>query len=174
MTDEMSPNASNDDHLRRQAAQHLADQLEMSCELLQRSQVLAAQTRGDRIKPLVAGARLIAANAQLARALGFLAQTESRNRSFIETIQPPAPKTAKLNSRFSKPEKTPLERAQVIEKFYRRLDEIIKDSIRHRSGDPSAPDIVARNLKMAQEGVARQTEILAENGDEDDGEGEKD
>jgi hypothetical protein len=68
---------------------------------------------------------------------------------------------------------TPLEEAEVNEKFYRRLDEIVSDSIRHRSGDPAAPDVVARNLRMAREDIARREGGPAAEGDEDGGEEEE-
>jgi hypothetical protein len=68
------------------------------------------------------------ANAQVARALAHVALVESRRRMIIETIQPPPPKKAELNSRFLSPENEGDPHAELE----RRLDRLLEDSQREQ------------------------------------------
>lgn len=89
--------AMSDDELRHHGAARLAEHLDMTTDLVERCGQLAGMREGDRVAPLYAAARLMQANAQIAKALGYVAQTEIRRRTIIEHIQPPAAKTAYSN-----------------------------------------------------------------------------
>ena len=89
--------AMSDDELRHHGAARLAEQLDMTSDLVERCGQLADMREGDRVSPIYAAARLLQANAQIAKALGYVAQAEIRRRTIVEHIQPPAAKTADLN-----------------------------------------------------------------------------
>jgi len=108
-----------------------------------RCEELANFRKGDRLGPVYAAARLMNANAQVAKALAQVAPIESRRSSIVERIQLPDPKTAELNSRLAKEETD----ARAKLKGWRRLNEIVEQSIRARSGDTQAEDRVAQVLK---------------------------
>ena len=94
---ENSPENS-DEELRRFAVARLADHLEMGVSLVARCEHFAELPKGDRVNPLFAAARLMNANANVARAFAQVAQVERRQRTIIERIQPPAPQNADSNS----------------------------------------------------------------------------
>jgi hypothetical protein len=71
------------------------------------------------------------ANAQVARALAHVALVESRRRTIIETIQPPPPKKAELNSRFSSPE----ENDNALFELERRIDRLAKAARQEQERD---------------------------------------
>jgi len=68
------------------------------------------------------------ANAQVARALAHVALVESRRRMIVETIQPPQPKKAELNSRFPSPREEGDARAELE----RRLDALLETTQREQ------------------------------------------
>jgi hypothetical protein len=95
---------SQDEVHRQSAAHELAGYLQRGGAMLARCEALSKAARGDRLGPVYAAARLMNANAQVARALAHVALVESRRRTIIETVQPPAPKNTELNSRFPSPQ----------------------------------------------------------------------
>jgi hypothetical protein len=119
---------SQDEVHRQSAVEELARYLARSGAMLARCEALSKATRGDRLGPVYAAARLMNANAQVARALAHVALVESRRRTIIETVQPPAPKNTELNSRFPSPEETEDPRA----KLERRLDALLEASRREQ------------------------------------------
>jgi|WetSurMetagenome_2_1015567.scaffolds.fasta_scaffold774788_1 hypothetical protein len=111
--------ASTQDEIHRQSAvEQLAGYLARGGALLARCEALANAARGDRLGPVYAAARLLNANAQVAKALAHVALVESRRRTIIETVQIPAPKKAELNSPFLSAE----EEDNALEELERRLD----------------------------------------------------
>jgi nucleotide-binding universal stress UspA family protein len=123
-----------DDAARREAIDHLLGQLNVSGALIERCELLAHTSKGDRTKPLFAGARLLAANAQLARALALLAQTEIRHRSIVETIQHSGQGRGRLNYSFSNdpssyevgPTPEYQRQEQARERLTRKLDRLLE------------------------------------------------
>jgi len=98
-----SPVISSAEELRRQAAQYLIDHLEISSSLMARCEALAYQAEGDRTSPLFAAARIMRVSADTARALGQVANGETRHRSIIEKVEtykapPPDPVGADLDA----------------------------------------------------------------------------
>jgi hypothetical protein len=95
----LAPQSQDEVH-RQSAVEELAGYLAKARGMLARCEAMSKAARGDRLGPVYAAARLMNANAQIARALAHVALVESRRRMIIETIQSPAPKKAELNSRF--------------------------------------------------------------------------
>jgi hypothetical protein len=96
----LAPQSQDEVH-RQSAAAELARFLVRGSELLARCEALAKVNRGaNRLGAIAAAARLMNANAQVARALAHVALVESRRRLIVETIQPPKAENAELNSRF--------------------------------------------------------------------------
>lgn len=142
-----------DDALRRFAAEQLAQHLETGASLVERCEALALTSRGDRLGPLNAAARLMHANAHVAQTLAHVALVERRSRSIIERIQPPDPKIAELNSKMQDEETAIRSRL----KFYRRMNEHIEQSIRARTGESEEPDSVADLIRRTEEDLERRT-----------------
>lgn len=90
---------SRDDQLRRIAAQRLLEHIETGMSLIAHCEHLANKTKGDRLGPLNAAARLLRANAGTARVLANTLQIERRQRSIVERIQTRKPDPAELNSK---------------------------------------------------------------------------
>ena len=139
-----------DDELRRIAAERLAEHLEIGASLVARCEHLAGLSKGDRTGPLYAAARLMRADAEIARALATMVGVERRSKSIIERVQPVDPKKAELNSTFQKQKLD----AEGRLKVYRRMEEIVAQSIRARSGDPQAHDQIADLIKHEEEEIA--------------------
>jgi len=89
--------AMSDDELRHHGAARLAEHLDITTELVERCNHLAGMREGDRVSPIYAAARLMQADAQIAKALGYVTQAEIRRRTIVEHIQLPVAKTADLN-----------------------------------------------------------------------------
>jgi hypothetical protein len=113
---------SPDEVHRQSAVEELAGYLARSGGMLARCETMSKAVRGDRLGPIFAAARLMNANAQVARALAHVALVESRRRVIVETIQPPQPKNAELNSGFPSPE----EDEQDLAELNRRIDALIE------------------------------------------------
>jgi len=90
---------SSDDALRREAVQHLADNLEIGSSLIARCEEFALKSRDDHLAPMHAAARLMQASAKLADSLSNVAQVERRRRSIVELIEPIDPQQRELNER---------------------------------------------------------------------------
>jgi len=144
------PPLSSDDALRREAVQHLADNLEIGSSLIARCEEFALKSRDAHLAPMHAAARLIQASARLADSLSNVAQVERRRRSIVERIEPIDPKQRELNER----KKQDLVGANVRMKIWRRMDEHIEQSIRARMGDTSVSDSVARLIREEEENIA--------------------
>ncbi len=84
--------APTDDALRRLAGERLAQHLALGAVLVARCEQLALASRGDRLGPLMAAARLMQANAKVAETLAHVALVERRQRSIIEHNQAVEPK----------------------------------------------------------------------------------
>jgi hypothetical protein len=142
---------SFDETLRREAVQHLSDDLEIGSSLLARCEEFALQSREANLAPMHAAARLMQASAKLADSLSGVAQVERRRRSIVERIEPIDPKQRKL----IETNKQELVSSNTRMKIWRRMDEHIEQSIRARCGDASASDSVARLIKEEEETIAR-------------------
>ena len=99
------PAANRDDVYRQIAVEDIALALTHGGELLAHCHKLADLMHSDALGTVNAAARLMNAQANLARALAQVAQVERRSRSIVETIQKPDPENAGLNSLFSEPKK---------------------------------------------------------------------
>jgi hypothetical protein len=120
---------SRDEVHRQSAVEELAGYLAKAGGMLARCEAMSKAARGDRLGPVYAAARLMNANAQVARALAHVALVESRRRMIIETVQPPMPKKAGLNSRFSSledEEESPEENDKARAELERRLDRLLE------------------------------------------------
>jgi hypothetical protein len=142
--------ARSDEELRRLAAERLSEHLEMGASLVARAEHLAELPKGDRLGPLYAAARLMRANALVAQTLANVVQVERRQRSIVEHIQPPDPKVVELNARLQKEEGDSESRL----KIYRRMNEIVEQAVRARTGDAQAEDRVAFLIKHELEELA--------------------
>ena len=79
----------SDEAMRRHAVERLADHLDIATGLMERCEHLAALPKGKRVEPIFAAARLMQADAHVAKALAQMAQVERRQRTIIERVQPP-------------------------------------------------------------------------------------
>lgn len=148
-TEEPSP--QRDDELRRLAAERLAEHLDIGASLVARCEHLAELPKGDRLGPIYAAARLMRAQALVAQALANVVQVERRQRSIVERIQSPDPKQAELNSKIKKEGLD----AEARLKVFRRLDELVEQSIRARTGETDEADRIAELIKGEEEDIAR-------------------
>jgi hypothetical protein len=122
----LAPQSQDEVH-RQSAVEELAGYLAKAGVMLDRCEAMSKAARGDRLGPVYAAARLMNANAQVARALAHVALVESRRRMIIETIQSLPPKKAELNSRFLSPENqeaTPENKDDAFAELERRLDRL--------------------------------------------------
>jgi hypothetical protein len=131
-----------DEALRRLAASRLAEHLDIGAQLVARCKKLADVTRGDRLGPLTAAARLMNSNARIAHALAHVALVERRQRTIIERIQPAKPESVELNSK-----KTPTEMRREIEMKLARAEAARR---RERLRQPIDPQEEA-NLMLQEE-----------------------
>jgi len=90
--------AKSDEKLRRLAAARLAEQLDIGSGLVERCEQLAAIPDTDRVRAILAAARMMQANAAAARALARVAGVEARSRRIVEYVQPPVPISNDSNS----------------------------------------------------------------------------
>ena len=88
----------SDEELRHFAVARLAEYLDIGASLVQRCEHLAELPTGDRLAPLYAAARLMHANANVARSFAHVAQVERRQKTIIEHIQPRVLQMADSNS----------------------------------------------------------------------------
>ena len=91
--------APPDDAYRQIAVEELAVQLSRGTALLAQCQVIAKLTP-ESLGPIREAARLMNANAEIAKALARMAQVERRSRTIVEADQKPDPENAGLNARF--------------------------------------------------------------------------
>ena len=124
----LAPQSQDEVH-RQSAVEELAGYLTKAGAMLDRCEAMSKAARGDRLGPVYAAARLMNANAQVARALAHVALVESRRRTIIETIQPLQPKNAELNSRFPSPQEGEDARAGLE----RRLDALLEGARREQA-----------------------------------------
>jgi hypothetical protein len=109
-----------DDAYRRFAVEELALHLARGSALLERCEQMSKEDRADQVGAVHAAARLMSANAQLAKALAQLALVERRSRTIVETIQRPDPEIAGLNARFLPSQKSE-EIQAILERGLRQL-----------------------------------------------------
>jgi hypothetical protein len=128
-----APQEQDEAH-RQSAANELAAYLASARTMLARCEAMAKATRGDRLGPIYAAARLMNANAQVAKVLAQVVLVESRRRMIIETIQPPKPEKAELNSRFFSPARfpSPEDGEDPRAKLERRINALLEASRREQ------------------------------------------
>ncbi|MGC9953593.1 MAG: hypothetical protein ABSD21_04875 [Rhizomicrobium sp.] len=122
----LAPQSQDEVH-RQSAVEELAGYLARGGAMLARCEAMSKAARGDRLGPVYAAARLMNANAQVARALAHVALVESRRRMIVETIQSPQPKNAELNSRFlsqENEEDPSVNKDDALAELERRLDRL--------------------------------------------------
>ena len=126
--------------VRQYAVDKLAAHLDVGVTLAMHCEMLAGKTKGDRLGPVYAAARLMRANAAVAEALATVGGIERRRRSIVERIQSPDPRAAELNSGLQK-EKTPDE--ERMERL-RLLNERIMHAGQMRPGVDCTADEIAQ------------------------------
>jgi len=131
---------SQDEIHRQSAASELAAYLASARTMLARCEAMSKAVRGDRLGPIYAAARLMNANAQVARALAHVALVESRRRTIVETIQSPQPRNTQLNSRFP----SPGDEDEALASLERRIDALAE---------------AARRETERQEGLAAESSL---------------
>ena len=136
---QLPAHARTDDVYRRFAVEELALQLARGSALLARCEAIAKEEPPDQLGPIYAAARLMNANAQLAKALAQVAMVERRSRTIVETIQRPDPKIAGLNSSLPR-----LLENQDIRAFLERGLRLLLEQQREEQPPPEALAIVHR------------------------------
>jgi hypothetical protein len=114
--------SKSDEDLRRMAVARLAEHLDIGSSLVLRCEQLANATRGDRLGPLYAAAKLMGSNARVAQALAHVAQVETRRRSIVERIEPLGRQKGELN--WGSP--PPSEEDTSLDELERRLQALAK------------------------------------------------
>ena len=125
----LAPQSQDEVH-RQSAASELAAYLACARTMIARCEAMSKAARGDRLGPIHAAARLMNANAQVARALAHVALVESRHRTIVEKIQPPAQKNPQLNSTFSSGGEQEDARAELERRLDARLESIRREKER--------------------------------------------
>lgn len=95
------PSPHSSEAYRRFAVEELALHLMHGSSLLAQCKALAEASGDDPTGPILAAARLMNANAKIAKALTEAAGTERRSRMIVEVVQRPDPQIAGLNSTFA-------------------------------------------------------------------------
>lgn len=142
---------NSDEELRRLAVSRLSKHLDVASGLVTRCEAMAKVRRGDRLGPIYAAARLMRADAQVAKALAQVALLETRHRSIIERVQPPASKSPELNWSLQ----SRGERCEEALKVWHRLGEIVEETVRFRQGESGARDVVADLIRREEETLAK-------------------
>jgi len=125
--------AELDDAYRQIAIEELALHLSRGSALLQRCDEMSREYRSDQVGAVHAAARLMNANAQLAKALAQLALVERRSRTIVETIQRPDPKNAGLNSILTSPQySSPRQRRKIRDALERGLLQFLEEQKQDR------------------------------------------
>ena len=125
----LAPQSQDEIH-RQSAVEELAGYLVKAGGMIDRCEAMSKAARGDRLGPVYAAARLMNANAQVARALAHVALVESRHRTIVEKIQPPAPKNPQLNSTFPSGGEQEDARAELERRLDARLESIRREKER--------------------------------------------
>jgi hypothetical protein len=162
-TSDASTPAEADEALRRLAAERLADHLEIGISLAGHCEMLAGKTKGDRLGPVYAAARLMRANAAVAEALANVAQIERRRRSIVERVQTPDPKKAELNSRLQEEKSAAEERLKLLKHVDGLLEQMSRGGKVDEGEKARLARVVQDQLSMI-EGL-RGEEVDAEIGD---------
>jgi hypothetical protein len=125
--------AAKDDAYRQITVQDLALALSRSDALLARCQAMAEVADFGQLGPIHAAARLMNAQAQVAKALAQTAQVERRSRRIVETIQRPDPENAGLNSIFSNEQgSSPEQREKIRDALERALLQFLQEQKQDR------------------------------------------
>ena len=114
------PHPEKDDVYRRFAVEELALQLHRGGALLAHCQAVAQVVPTNELGPLREAARLMNANAQIARALALVALVERRSKTIVERIQEPDPGIAGLNSILTPPQISPPQQRKKIRDILER------------------------------------------------------
>lgn len=92
--------ARADEDIRRVAMARLGEHLEVGARLVARCEAAAETSLNDGVRPLLAAARLVRANAEVAQTLARLASMERRRRPGIfEATERSRPDSAELNAK---------------------------------------------------------------------------
>jgi len=150
--------AKSDEELRRLAVARLSEHLDIGSSLVTRCEELASVHRGDRIGPIYAAARLMRANAQVAKALAQVALLETRHRSIVERIQRAVPKPGELNCSSQNRGEEGESEEQAAEgnlKVWHRLQQIVEETIRFRQGESDGQDVLTELIQREEQTLAR-------------------
>ncbi|HXC57632.1 MAG TPA: hypothetical protein VNU97_20190 [Rhizomicrobium sp.] len=140
------------------AAEKLHAQLDIGLALLRHCQSLAHFAKGDRSLPVAVAARVMQSNVATARGIAPAANGETRHRSIVQAIPPPDRKKQERKAQIH----DELEMVKVRERLSRRLDELVEQSVRARSGDSNECDRVAQIVESDRKTVAHLEKNLAE------------
>lgn len=91
--------ARTDEELRRMAAARLSEHLEIGARLVARCEVAAETSPSDGAGPLLAAARLVRANAEVAQTLARLAAMERYRHKIFDPRGARRPGSGELNSK---------------------------------------------------------------------------
>jgi hypothetical protein len=133
------PQPRDDEAYRRLAVEELTLHLARGGALLRRCEEMAELAEVGEYGAILAAARLMNANAQLAKALAQVALVERRSRTIVETIQRPDPKIAGLNSSLP-----PLLKNQEIRAVLERGLRLLLEQQRQEQPPPEALAIACR------------------------------
>lgn len=123
----------SDETYRQITVEQLALTLVRSDSLMVRCAELASIARSDEMGAINAAARVMTANAVVAKALAQLAKVERCSRTIIETIQKPDPENAGLNSIFSSTRiSTPEQRDKIRDVLERALLQFLAEQKQDR------------------------------------------
>ncbi len=106
---------------------------------------LALAGDGDPVAALNAASRLLKADAAVAAMLARLAHVETRHRTLVDVNKPTKESQAELNRKKFFADQAQTRDAQ--KRFWELLDQHVSNAIRHRMGDASVEDRIARALK---------------------------
>lgn len=124
---------AKDDAYRQVTVQDLALALTRSDKLLAHCQAMAEVANFDQLGPINAAARLMNAQAQVAKALAQVAHVERRSRTIIETIQRPDPENAGLNSILTQGQNSsPEQRKKIRDALERALLQFLEEQKQDR------------------------------------------
>jgi len=137
------PQPMTEEDLRQFAAERLADHLQIGVDLAGRCEHLSSVAKSDRVAPLYAAARLMTANAVIAKALETYVKLEPRRRLIVERIQTPDAKMIELNSRSQQPD--PDAKKKLWRKIEGQLAQAIREgrAVTEEQGRKNADDFLA-------------------------------
>lgn len=143
-----SPDASV---IRLTAAAQLGRQLCMSTAMVGACEAALKDDAAASTGRMIAAAKLMQASAQLARSLTLAALGETRHRSFVETPSP----ADRERERLREGKQKMIREAEAGEQAWGRLDELVEQAIRVRTGEAKGEDRIARAHTQYKQAVER-------------------